>query len=249
MALQILVENQENIPEGMEEYYKAQDSGKYILDVEGVDNHPDVHGLKSAYQKEKANREQAEKQYKEVKRKADLLPGDDEVDQDTLQQIFDRLKAGEDLLAPPDKNKLDPTKIKADIEKRYQKQLDELNSTIKTKDQMIRQSVIDSGLTSALAKNKVTNPTYQRAAKRLIEDQIKIKEEDGNVSAFVETDMGEIGLDQFVQNWTSLEEGSAFVDGNTGSGARGAGGLGTPSNWRKLSPTERLNAARAGKIK
>ena len=250
MPLPILVESQDQIPEGLENHYKSQDDGKFILEVEGVDNHPEVHGLKSAYKKEKANREQAEKGLKEAKRKADLIPGEDEVDPDTFQQVIDRLKAGEDLLQPPDKNKPDPAKIKADLEKRYQTQINELNEGLKVKDGKIRNLVVDNGLSSALAKNKITNPVYQRAAKRLLEDQVQVREnDDGTVGAFVETDMGEVGLDQFVQNWTSLEEGSAFVDGNAGSGARGAGGGNPPGNWKKLSPTERLNAARSGKIR
>lgn len=240
MPLPIMVEDQTQVPEGMQDYYQESEDGKFILAVDDVDNHPNVSGLKSAYQKEKEKRQQVAKQRDAFKHRAELLPED--IDEERLQQVLDKMNAGDD--DPPDKNKPDPAKIKADIEKRFQKQLDDLNEGVKSKDQKIRRLVIDNGLTGALAKNKVTNPTFQRAAKRLLEDQIKVSEtEDGGVVATVETDMGEVSLDQFVQNWTAGDEGSAFVDGSSGSGARGASS--SPKGGKQLTRAqfEQLGAA------
>lgn len=250
MALPVLVEDQTQLPEGMEDYYQENGDGTYVLDVDGVESHPSIVGLKNSYQKEQKARQKYKSERDQLKSKADLIP--DDVETETLQQVIERLQAGEDPFASNDKNKPDPAKIKAEIEKRYQNQLDELTQGLSKKDQQVRQLVIDSGLTSALAKHKVTNPVYQRAAKKLLADQIQVKEdEDGNVVATVETDMGEIGLDQYVQNWTAGEEGSAFVDGNTGSGAqgnrrpRGKKEM-SRAQFDELSPAERAEFTRNG---
>jgi len=216
MAIPILVEDQEKIPEGYTDLYKETDDGKYILDVEGVDNHPEVSGLKTAYQKEKEKRQKLAQQRDELNRKASMLPED--VDEDTLTAVLDKLKEGKDPFA----DNTDMEKVKSNIEKRYKAQLDELSEGLTKKEKQVQQLVIDSGLSDALAKNNVTNPVYQKAAKKLLADQVKVQEdENGQVQAFAETDKGEVPLSKFVQDWTAGDEGSAFVDGSSGSGARG----------------------------
>lgn len=247
--LPILVEDQTKLPEGFETYYEEKDDGSYILQVEGVDNHPDVHGLKSAYQKEKEKRQNFSKQMEQLKKKASLLPDDIDLDGETLSQLIEDYRArqadpdDDDHVDDDDKNKnknknkqtqqqqqADYQKIRDQIEKRFRKDLKERDDAlterdrlVQDKDQKIRQLIIDNDLTTALTKNKVTNPTFQRAAKRLLADQIKIQEDDnGTLIPIVETDMGEVSLDNFVRDWAAGDEGSEFVDGNTGSGARGA---------------------------
>lgn len=222
MALPVMVEDQESLPEGYADLYTETDSG-YVLDIEGVDSHPTVTGLKTAYSKEKEKRQQLAKQRDQYKTRAEMIP--DDMEPDTVKSVIERLQAGEDPFKSDDKDKPDPAKIKAEIEKRYQAQLDELTQGLSKKDAQVRQLVIDNGLTAALVKNKVVNPSFQKAAKKLLADQIQIKEgEDGSIAATVETDLGEIGLDQFVHNWTEGEEGRYFVEGNTGSGAPGSKG-------------------------
>lgn len=290
MTLPILVEDQSKLPEGFEKLYEENDNGQFVLQVEGVDNHPDVHGLKSAYQKEKEKRQRFSQQVEQFKQKASLIP--DDIDEDAIEQLFEQYRVqqtgggnnsgeagdagdagdtgdagGKGKMAtssnkgaqPPQQN-VDYAKIRDQIEKRFRKDLKERDDTlvereklIKDKDDKIRQLIIDNDLSSALTKNKVTNPTYQKAAKRLLADQIKIQEEeDGSLRPIVETDMGEVSLENFVRDWAAGDEGSEFVDGNTGSGARGAnkGPKGkkemTRETFDQLSPGEKMQFTNNG---
>jgi hypothetical protein len=62
MALKVTVATLDDVQEGLREFYTETEDGSFILQVEGVDNHPDVRNLKNAYTSEKAKRaEQAEK--------------------------------------------------------------------------------------------------------------------------------------------------------------------------------------------
>jgi len=235
MTLPILVEDQENLPEGYESLYEEGDKGGYYLKVEGVDSHPEVQGLKTAYQKEKEKRQALAKQRDELKRKADVIPED--VELETVQGLIEKLQSG--ALRPDgtteDPNRPDPAKIKAEIEKRYQQQLDELTEGLSKKEGQLQRMVIDNGLTGALSKNKVTDPYFQKAAKKLLADQVQVKEDDnGRPFAVVETDMGEVSLDQFVQNWAASDEGSRFVDGSTGGGTR-SGHSQSPKGKRQVT--------------
>ena len=258
MLLPILVEDQNDLPDGFENLYQENKEGKYVLQVEGVDNHPDVHGLKSAYQKEKEKRQKFSKDLENARKKASLIP--DDVDEDTINELLEKIKArqndpdgdGDPADDPGDnepakkkakqKDQLDYQKMRDQIEKRFKKdmkelseQLSEKEKTVAMKDQKIRKLIINNELTVALQKNKVTNPIYQKAAKRLLEDQIKIQEDDnGDLVPIVETDMGETSLENFVRDWTAGDEGSEFVDGNSGSGARGAGNKG-PKGKKEIS--------------
>lgn len=225
MPIPVTVEDQSQIPEGMENYYQEQDDGKLVLDVEGVDNHPNVVNLKTAYQKEKEKRQKVAQERDKLKPKAEMVP--DDVEPETIQNVIERIQNGEDPFQATDKegNKTgeDPAKIKEQVEQRWKSAYEQKEQEVSQKNERIRRLVVDNALTSALQKNKISNPTYQKAAKRLLENQIKVQEDDnGDLQPIVETDMGELSLDQYVREWTSGEEGAAFVDGNSGSGARGA---------------------------
>ncbi len=211
MALPIVVEDQNQLPEGMEDYYQAQDDGRYVLDVDGVDNHPDVAGLKTAYQKEKEKRQQASKQRDELKKKADLIPED--LDSESLQQAIERAKNG---------NK-DPELEK--IKSEWQKEVEKRDQALQSKEQQMRNLIIENNLGSALTESAITNPVYQKAAKRLLADQIELEEDhQGNLNPVVENQFGtKVALNEYVKNWASGDEGKAFVNPNQGSGARGAG--------------------------
>ena len=241
MGLKVLVEDQEQIPEGFGDYYKETDQG-FVLDVDGVDSHPDVQNLRTAYQREKEKRQRVAQERDQLKPRAEMIPED--VEQDTVQQVLDRLRQGEDPFQQQ-KDGPDPAKIKEQVEQQWRKEVEQRDAKLSERDQQIRQMVIDQHLSQALSKAKVTNPAYQKAAKKLLADQIQVAEgDDGSLQATVETDMGPLTVEQYVQQWTAGDEGAAFADGNQGSGARGAQGSG-PRGRQQISrgQFEELDAA------
>jgi len=53
MALKTILETLEGVDDALQSFYVEND-GKYVLQVEGVDEHPDVANLRNAYQRTKA---------------------------------------------------------------------------------------------------------------------------------------------------------------------------------------------------
>lgn len=226
MPIPTIVESEDQLPEGLAEHYEQNDDGVFVLSIEGVDNHPDVHGLKSSLQKQKQDREKLRKERDQLKERASMIP--DDVDQETLQQVLERIRNGDD---PPNKDGDDPekhkqeaAKVRQQLEQRYQKEIEERDQALQQKDGQVRQLVVDNGLSTALQKHGVTTPGLMKGAKRLLADQVKVAEDDnGSLQAVVDTDMGEVSLDQFVKDWVSSEEGQDYLPKTAGSGARGAG--------------------------
>jgi len=238
MTIPVVVEDREQLPEGREDLYVETDSG-FVLDVEGVDSHPDVANLRTAYQREKEKRQEVARKRDELKARADLIPED--VEQETLTQVLDRLRQGEDPFQQQ-KDGPDPAKIKEQVEQQWRKEVEQRDAKLSERDQQIRQMVIDQHLSQALSKAKVTNPAYQKAAKKLLADQIQVAEGDDGLQATVETDMGPLTVEQYVQQWTAGDEGSAFVDQSVGSGARGAQSSGKGRKQLSRSQFEELGA-------
>ncbi len=56
MALKALLETLDGVDDAVKSYY-AEADGKYILQVDGVDNHPEVANLKSAYERTKKDKD------------------------------------------------------------------------------------------------------------------------------------------------------------------------------------------------
>lgn len=66
MALKTVIETTDGLDEAIAALYTEQD-GKFILDIEGVDEHPEVASLRNAYQRTKDDREKAKKDAAELK--------------------------------------------------------------------------------------------------------------------------------------------------------------------------------------
>lgn len=227
MPIPTIVESEDQLPEGLAEHYEQNDDGHYVLSLEGIDSHPDVHGLKSSLQKQKQDREKLRKERDQFKERASLIP--DDVEEETFAQVMERLRNGEDLLSgggndDPEKRKQEAAQVRQQLEQRYQKEIEQRDQSLQQKDNQVRQLVVDNGLSAALQKHGVTTPGLMKGAKRLLADQVKVAEDDnGALQAVVDTDMGEVSLDQFVKDWVSSEEGQDYLPKTAGSGARGAG--------------------------
>lgn len=75
MALKTVIESTDGLDEAIAALYTEVD-GKFILDIEGVDDHPEVANLRNAYARTKEDREKAKKDAADLKaRIADLEKG------------------------------------------------------------------------------------------------------------------------------------------------------------------------------
>lgn len=259
MPIPTVVESEDQLPEGLADHYEQGEDGTYILSVEGVDSHPDVQGLKSSLQKQKADREKLRKERDQFKERASLIPED--MDQDTLQQALERIQqgdaggqGGQGQQGNQQPNGQDAAKVREQLEKRYQREMEDRDKQIQQRDQQVRQLVVDNGLTSALQKHGVTTVGLQKGAKRLLADQVKVQEgDDGSLNAVVDTDMGEVDIDTFVKDWVSSEEGQDYLPKPAGSGARGSGPGAkggkkevTRDQFDQMGPDDRMKFIRDG---
>lgn len=231
-AIPVVVNDESELPEGLANYYQQGDDGSFVLKAKGVDSHPEVQNLRNSLQRQKQDREKLRKERDQYYQKASLIP--DDLDNDTLQDVLERARNGGDGGhdqqgkgretgdGQRQQQGQDPARIRQQVEQRFQKEIEQRDQRLQEKNQQVRQLVTDQSLTTALQKHGINNPTYQKAAKKLLADQITLQDsDDGMPQPVVESDMGEMSLDDFVQRWVNSDEGAAFVAGNTGSGAPG----------------------------
>lgn len=95
MALKTVLDTLEGVDDAAKTFYKEAD-GKFVLDVEGIDDHPEVRSLSNAYSRTKADREAAKAETAALKSQiAELQKGapDTAATQARLAQLQEQLEA------------------------------------------------------------------------------------------------------------------------------------------------------------
>jgi uncharacterized membrane protein YdfJ with MMPL/SSD domain len=144
MAIKSVLDSIEGVDDALKALYIEQD-GKFVLDVEGIDDHPDVANLKSAYQRTKSDRETAKGEAAALKaRIAELEKGapDTAATQAKLTALQDQLAEAQAKAGEEQAKRLSITR--------------------------------DQALTTALTGAGVTNATFLKAAQRLLSDNVKV---------------------------------------------------------------------------
>lgn len=145
MALKTVLESLEGVDDALQPFYVEND-GKFVLQVEGVDEHPDVANLRNAYQRTKADREQAKTELK------------------TLSQ----------QLAEMQQNRPDEAQLVAMRQELENKAQAEAARAAELEARLMGVTR-DRSLDEALAAAGITNPTYLKAARALLAPQVKVE--------------------------------------------------------------------------
>lgn len=152
MALKAVLETLDGVDDAAKSFYTEAD-GKFVLAVEGVDDHPEVANLRNAYQRTKS-------------------------DKDTAKQEAATLKA---QIAELQKGAPDTAATQAQLAQ-LQEQLAEANAKAGEWQSKFTGVTRDQTLAQALQAAGITNPTFVKAATTMLKDQVKIGE-DGTVYA------------------------------------------------------------------
>jgi DNA repair exonuclease SbcCD ATPase subunit len=170
-----------------------------------------------------------------VKKKNELLAelktarknAENSIDADKLQDKIESLETERDTLLKQQKENT--------------KALETATKLLESESGFTSKLLLDNGLTDALVKAGIA-PQFLPAAKSLLSTQAKIIAEGDTRKAVI----GDKELSAFVKEWTASDEGKHFVQAPTNGGG-GADGSKTPNtnDLMKLSPVERMNAARA----
>ena len=197
--LKTVLDTLEGVDDAVKGFY-AETDGKFILQVEGVDSHPDVSNLKSAYERTKADRDAARQERDAAKALAQDFPDDFDAEK------WAKLKDGK-----PDEAAL--VKLRQTLEA----ERDDWKGKFEAERGISLRNALDRDLTDALNGAGVTTPAFAKAARTMLADGVKIGE-DGK--PFVETDMGPMALTDHVKRWAA-GEGKPFVTPASGGGAPG----------------------------
>lgn len=217
--LKTVLDTLDGVDDAVKPFYTETD-GKFILQVDGVDSHPEVANLKSAYERTKADRDAARQERDAAKAAAAAIP--DDFDAEKWAKLKDG-KADEAALI----------KLRQTLEA----ERDEWKGKFEAERNTSLRNALDRDLTDALNGAGVTNPAFAKAARTMLSGDVKIGD-DGK--PFVETDMGPMPLVDHVKRWAA-GEGKDFVTPAQGGGAKGGKGDGNASKkWGDMTSAEKV---------
>lgn len=216
--LKTVVDTLDGLDEATKALY-AESEGKFILQIEGVDNHPEVVRLKTAFQRVKEDKEELKTERDALKSKVSEMP------EDFDPEKWEKFKDGK-----PDEAAL------IGLRRELEADRDDWKAKAETAAANALQSALDRDLTDALTGAGVTNPMFARAARGMLAPSVKIGD-DG--AAFVDTDMGPIGLADHVKRWVA-GEGKDFVTPARGGGASAPSGGGAGKKWGEMTSGEKV---------
>jgi hypothetical protein len=251
LTLRAVIENAEDVPEAFKSEYVEKD-GKFYLDLDNtINTHTSIMPLSIALTNVKKEKKTLQDKVTALEAKTTGLP--DEFDPAKYADLVAELEA---LKVDPQRDKDTEAKLQKERE-RYEQRLRDAEAKrvadlkakdkeIEERDGVIHETLVDGGLTEALVKHGVA-PHFMTATRALLRSSVKIKrEDDGKRHAMVDTDLGEVDIDHFVENWSKSDDGKPFVVQAKGSGGHGSGnGRGSEINpWAK----DAFNLTEQGRI-
>jgi hypothetical protein len=207
MALKAIVENIEDVPEAVRDYYK-QSGDSYVLDVDdSIREHPQTKELKNALDGEREKRKKLVEERDKLKKIADNVPEDFDPEE------YERLKAngegGEDV-----QKKVEEARERE--RKRWEKKLNDLQAERDDLANKYKGTKKNVGLKSALDQINVA-PQMREYAEDYWANRTTL-DEDGNL---VTTDG--TPLEDAVKEWAQSDKAQYFIaaPANGGGGAPG----------------------------
>jgi hypothetical protein len=233
MALKMVLESLDDVPEALHEHYAEKD-GKFILDADGVDEHPAVANLRNAYRAEQDKRRKVADDLKQANERLSVLPEDFDADEySQLKADFEARKDDPDAKDVRKQIEAATAALKAqhevkiaNFQKKYDADIGVLNENLSTKDSQLRRRLVDDELTTSLRKAGVAKESYVKAAKMLLESDVEVVEEDGAYVARMKAELGGDDIAKYVSNWVQSDDGKDFITPASGGDAPGGNGRG-----------------------
>lgn len=202
MPLKTVLDDIEGIDDAVKPFYVEKD-GRYILDAEGVDDHPDVANLKNAYQRVKEDREAVRQEMAKLRQTIDGLP------EDFDPEKWEEFKAGKGKGADPQ----ELVRLRETLER----ERDDWKARYEEREAELTRTQVRDALNRALADAGVPEPLRNGARLEMLE---RVTPQFGKGGVVVETDMGPMDIGEYAKRWVA-RDGSAYVAKGQGSGASG----------------------------
>lgn len=221
MALATILETLDGVAENLATEYKETEipnvGKRFVLDLSGVEQHPSVRNLKTAFEATKTSKSKLQQDLDAANMRIAGLP--DDFDPAEFQRLKDAAADGKGA-------KVDErlAKQREELEKKHQIELAKKDERLGKVEQTLRSKTIDDGLTGALIENGIDRK-HLPVVKAFLATQVKVKDEDGTFTAYVETDIDPtLPVSDFVKGWAASEAGKVYVSPATGGGANGGTG-------------------------
>jgi len=237
MAIAAFVENLDSVEESFRPLYEEKEIAgigkRFVLQVDGVTNHPDVLNLKNAHERQKEENRKLKEKVGPLEARVEGLPEDFNVDK------FNELTEAASKGGRPSEDQI--RLIRQEATDEFGKKLKPKEDRIQFLEKHIQHRVVDDGLTNALAKAGVDGKLLP-AARAYLKDKgaVQMVEEDGKFRATVETEIGPQSLEDYVGRWAQSDEGKPFIARATGGDANG----GEPRPTVTGNPFNKANGAR-----
>lgn len=218
MALTTVLETLDGIDDAFKPHYTEKD-GKFVLQIEGVDNHPDVTNLKNAYERQKADKAALITERDALKLQVEAMPSDFDL------KVWAKAKDGK-----ADEAAL--VSLRAELEAK----ITEAQEGRTQAEAKLAKFAGERDLSDALALAGITDPMLMKGATAMLSGSIKTGE---NGQAFVDTDMGPIGLVDHVKRWAA-GDGKSFVTPPKGGDRSGSNGGGSQKRWADMTSSEKV---------
>lgn len=243
MALKAYTDNLDGIDESLREHYVEKEGG-YYLSLDDFGKHPGAVTLKTTLNKVNKEKDMLASQVTDLESKASMLPDDFDADDWARLKAGDGGKTDEAIQALKDQH----TRAVEMLRNKHALEVDAISSQVAERDGYIDRSLIDGGLKDSLLDVGVV-PALLDGALASLRGNVRVQRaDDGSRSAIVETDLGDVGVADFVKEWAS-SKGKAYLgkaqgpspEGNNGGRyARSGGDLGGDSGARKSAIADRF---------
>lgn len=206
MGIKTILDSLDDVEEGFRALYTQVDD-RFVLQVEGIDDHPDVANLRNAYKRRGDDLTKAKDELRDVRNTALNLPDDFDA------ELWEKLKSGE-----PSKEADAKAEAKlVEMRKALEAERDEWKGKFEGEVTSRRTEKATGTLKDALLAAGVTEPAFLDASTTMLRDKISFTDDGKPV---VESDMGPMAPTDFVAKWAAAD-GKAFVTKAKGGGAGG----------------------------
>lgn len=244
MGLKAVVENLEEVPEGVRDFYEEQEGGGYALAVEGLESdgptEKDLKEVKAALaraNKEAGDRRKAIQQWEALGK--------------SPEEISELLEAQEEAEQRKAEQKGEWEKLRTQLQEKHTQALGEKDEVIAGLEKQLDRLIIDHAIVEGASEHEGFADLLPKHAR----DFIRIEQENGSRRAIVVDEKGErrinddgsdmtiselVGWMKTQERYHPLFKGNGVAGGGAGGGS-GAGGAGHRKSLKDMTEQEKMD--------
>lgn len=243
MKLKATLDTLDSVDEALKAAYTERD-GKFYLNVEGLQEHPDAQAVKNALDKTRQEKKSAETKLAEIQDRYAFLP------EDFTAEEYNRMvdNGGGDV----DKRLADQRER---LTKQYDTKLAEREAKLDAANKRADRLHSDAALNSAISESGIAKP-FVAAVRAMFKDRVKVDYEGEDAIVTIDS----LPVSEKLKAWAQTDDGKHYVAAPTNGGGGANGGAGASKdannpwaketmNFTKQAEMERSDPARAQQFK